>query len=158
MRVLKLSVVAIGLLALLLSVGLMAQDVKWFDMENCAFCKPVMDQPGLMDNMVWEHVTTVKPEYMDAYKKAMSGIDEVQKKLAAGETVPMCGMCQSMGALMAKGAKVQHIPTMVGSVTLMTSSDAAVVKEIQDWAKKTNDELAKMETSEKMEKEEGQEH
>lgn len=132
----------------------------WFDMENCAFCSNLLEDPKLLDNTVWEHheitdgivtVTTVKPEFLASYRKAAAAMDTVGKKIATGEQFPMCGMCQAMGSFFMKGARMEYVETSVGDVMLLTSSDSTVVAEIKAWAKRTNDEMAKMEAEHKHE-------
>ena len=68
------------LAALLAAVLAMAGEKPWFDMENCDFCKHLMTDPHLMENMNWEQyelsngllvVTTVKPEYVESFEMAM---------------------------------------------------------------------------------------
>ncbi len=154
-----------SLIMAMLVPNTLAGDKPWFDMENCAFCSKLLEDPGLLKNSVWEHheidngiisVTTVKPEYLPSYRKAEAAMNEVGKKIAAGEQVPMCGMCQAFGALFMKGARMEVVETSVGSVMLMTSSDSTVVTEIKAWGKRTNDEMAMMETGEEHEHEHGE--
>jgi hypothetical protein len=149
-----------ALIVLMLVPTAIAGEKPWFDMENCAFCSNLIEDPKLLDNMVWEHheisngivtVTTIKPEFLESYRKASAAMDAVGKRIAAGEQVPMCGMCQSMGSFFMKGAKMDYVETSVGDVMLLTSSDSTVVAEIKAWAKRTNDEMAKMEAEHKHE-------
>ena len=81
----------LGLMTVLLLAGIPAliSAGEWFDMENCEFCKGLMEDPQLLGNMTWEHhmisngmmtVTTVKPEFMASYKTAMEKMEIVSKK------------------------------------------------------------------------------
>ncbi len=125
----------------------------WFDLDNCGMCKPMSSEEGLMDHMGWEHhlisngwmtVTTVAPEYTEAFDRAHTGMGQVAEKMAQGEEVHLCGFCQSYMGLAMAGAKIEHVKTGAGYVGLVTSSDAALVAKIQAHAKRTMDEYQKM--------------
>lgn len=133
-----------------------AQDKPWFDMEKCAMCTNLSSQPGLLENLTWEHhmidnglmsVTVCPEEYKATYDKAMAGMKATMEKINAGEKLYLDGYCTTYGELMKAGAKVQTVETSVGSVTLMTSSDPKVIKKIHEFGQHTMDELAKMEES-----------
>ncbi|MFH1756240.1 MAG: hypothetical protein ABIA59_11130 [Candidatus Latescibacterota bacterium] len=135
-----------------------AQEAKWFDMENCGFCKALMTPPDMLEHATWEHhniangivsVTTVDKEYIGPWRAAEAKMEETGKKMEKGEQVGMCNACMGISSLMMKGAKWESVQTTHGSVAMMTSSDAEVVKEIQAWGKKTMDEMAKMEMEHK---------
>ena len=140
-----------------------AQDKPWFDMEKCAMCTTLSSQPGLLEHLGWEHykisnglmsVTTCPEEYKETYKKAQEAMMAVQEKMKAGEKVYLDGFCTTYGELMMAGAKREQIETPTGNIVLITSNDPKVIKKIQDFAQRTMDELAKMETS--MEEESGE--
>jgi hypothetical protein len=132
-------------------------EAKWFDMENCGFCKHLVTDKGLLDHCVWENhkiakgavtVTTVEKEYLPAFRAAMKEMEATGKKMEAGEMVPMCGMCQSMGMLMMKGVKWESVDTQVGNVMLMEADTPELVAEIHAFVDKTNAELAKWSAAE----------
>ena len=142
-----------GLLVMMALPAGAEEETPWFDMVNCEFCKHLMDNPALLDHTVWEHhnisngiinVTTVDPEYMDAYHNCTKAMQEAEAKMAKGEKVKMCGMCQAMGELMMSGAKVEHVPTERGHVMLITSDNPEMVAKIQAWGKRNQDEMEKM--------------
>ena len=127
----------------LLSAG---EDAPWMDMKNCSMCKNLYEQEGLMDHMTWEHhkissgmmsITTVAPEYREKYQHAMQGMQETGKRLMSGEKMELCHFCQTMGALMQSGARMENVHTNVGDVMLITSSDPKVVEKIHEHAQKT---------------------
>jgi hypothetical protein len=129
------------------------QEKPWFDLENCAMCKALLAQPGLMDHMTWDNqlintgmvsVCTVEPAYMDAYKKAGMQMEMVMKDLEAGKTMNLCGMCTSYGALMKAGAKTDEIMSGNTHVMTLTSTDPKVVDGIHTHAQRTIDEYKKM--------------
>jgi len=136
-----------------------AQDKSWFDMENCAFCKNLTAEPGLMDHITkWDHhnvkngsvsVTVVDEAYLPAYKKAMMGMEATAKKMQAGEKLPMCGMCEAYGAAMMKGAQSEEVQSGNIFVSLMYSNDPEVINEIHAMTDRTNDEMMKMEEMKK---------
>ena len=163
--------IIIGLAAVLLMAAAVVgeEEAAWFDMENCGFCKFLLEDPELLPNTTWEQhhiangfvsVTTVKDELMESYGKAMAQMDEVGKKMEAGEEVPMCNMCQSWGGLMAKGAKIESVKTAHGAVVLTTGDTPELIAEIQAFATRTSEEHAKMEAAMKAEMKghEGHEH
>ncbi len=126
---------------------------SWFDMDNCGMCKPMASEEGLMDHMDWEHylisngwmsVTTVAPEFMEAFERAHTGMGEIAVKMAQGEEVHLCGFCQSYMGLAMAGANVENVKTSSGYIGLVTSADPAVVAKIKDHAKRTMDEYQKM--------------
>ncbi|MBU1320606.1 MAG: hypothetical protein KKG33_06615 [candidate division Zixibacteria bacterium] len=156
------ALVALGL-ALLFAAAGVAEDAPWMDMQKCDMCRPLMEQPGLLEHTTWEHhnisngvisITTVDPAFMPQYEMARAKMGEVGKKFETGEKVELCQMCTAMGTCFAKGLKAEMVQTKHGDVHMMTSDDPAVVAEIQAWAKRTNDEMAKFEAAEetKMEK------
>jgi hypothetical protein len=151
-----LVIVAVVLVAA--STLTLAGDDKWFDMENCGFCKQLMDPPDMLEHATWEHhniangivsVATIDKKYIGPWRAAEAKMEEMGKKMEKGEQVPMCNACMAMGKLMMMGAKWESVTTTHGSVSLMTSDDPATVKEIQAWGKRTMDEMAKMEKMEK---------
>lgn len=154
MRKYVLLVAVILLLATAIWAG--EGDVAWFDFEHCAMCQPFMGQKGLMENMSMEflkqdqgfvEIVTVSPEFMEAYQTAAGQCKIVADRLAGGEDLPLCGMCQAFGGLMNEGATPQFLMSKNGSVTLLNADDPAVVAHIHDWTDRTTTEMAKMMTA-----------
>jgi len=128
-------------------------DAKWFDTENCAICKHMAGHAELMEKTTCEThmidngmlmVSCIPSEQratMDAVNKKM---EATIAQLMAGKQLPLCGFCTGYGALMAAGGKGQEIKTSFGSISLMTSDDPEVVKKIQSFAKRTDEEYKKM--------------
>jgi hypothetical protein len=151
-------------IAMLLIAGILvisglalAGDAPWFDMEHCSFCKNLLEDPELLHHMTWEQysisngiisITTVDEDYADSFEKANAKMAQAGEEMKQGKQMPMCNSCMTMGKIMMKGPKWEQVPTKHGEIWLMTSDDPAVVKEIQQWAKKNMAELAKMEASE----------
>jgi hypothetical protein len=134
----------------------------WFDMEGCAFCKNLVKDPHLMENMTWEHhdisngvvtITTVKPEFKKSYAEARTAMMDIGNKLETGQLtmdkVPMCGHCMAYGKLHMSGVKTDWVAGSQADVTVMTSDKPELVKEIKAFAQKNRDEMAKMEKAEK---------
>jgi len=131
---------------------------SWFDMENCAFCKNFIKDPGLLKNMTWENynisngivsLTTVSDDYKDSYKAAMVQMGEVEKQLQTGAKLQTCNMCREMGDIYIKGAKCDYVETKHGMVSIMTASDPVLVTRLQAWSKRNTEELAIWEQAEK---------
>jgi hypothetical protein len=143
----------ISLVVLVAASIAVAGDAPWFDMENCAMCKNLYKNPELVQNMLWEQygisngiisVTTVREEYIDDYRTAHADMKKVSEKLQKGEKLDMCASCNALGACMAKGVAQEYVETKTGDVWLITSDNAEVVAELQAWAKRNTEEMAKM--------------
>ena len=128
-------------------------DGPWFDMANCAMCKNLLTEKGLLENMTWENhliangalsFTSVTPEYKDAYQQMGKAMEAAGAKLMAGEQLPLCNFCQSYGALMMAGAKAEMVETAGGDIGLITSTDPELVKKIHAHTQRTIDEYNKM--------------
>ncbi len=147
------------LLAFGLSVGVIAgEDQKWFDMENCSFCKHLVKDPELLKNMTWEHhdipkgavaITTVAPEYKKTYLAAQQAMQDLGMRMQNGEVKPadvkMCGHCMHYGHLMASGATIDYVSGEAAEVTIIWSDTPETVEKIHDYAQRNREELAKWE-------------
>ncbi len=149
-------IMAVAFLALLGLAGIAFTDEPaWFDMDNCSFCQELTREPGLLDNMTWEHhnisngvitVTTVAPKFEEAYLKSQQAMEKVAAKLAAGEEgVTMCGHCKSYGELMMAGAKIEHVAASKADILLITSDNPDIVTKIHKYGDRNREEMAKME-------------
>ena len=167
----KVTLLAVLVLSVGLAVAAFAQEAAkeavetpWFDMENCAFCKHLMKDPKLLENMAWEHhdvssgllcITTVKPECQKSYQEAMGAMMDLGQKLDKGEVdikdIKMCGSCQHWGMLEEMGAKFEHVQGKGADIMLMTSDKPEVVKKIKEYGQRSREELAKMEEAKKAE-------
>jgi len=161
----KTTVLAILVLTVGLAVAAFAQEAAkeagetpWFDMENCAFCKNLLKDPKLLENMIWEHhdisngllsITTVKPEFKKSYDEAMQAMMDLGQKLEKGEVeikdLKLCGSCQHWGMLEQMGAKFEHIQGKTADITLITSDKPEVIAKIKEYGQRNREELAKME-------------
>jgi hypothetical protein len=132
-------------------------DVKWFDPENCEFCKHLTETPHLMENMKMEYrdvkngevsLTTVAPEYRDAYKTANEAMMALGADIESGKRNPMevkmCGCCQEYGRLLMAGANFEHVQCEGGDILLITSNDEAMIKQIHAYGERNRTEMAKM--------------
>lgn len=148
-RILVLTIIC--LCAALVFAG---EEGSWFDMENCSFCKPLMEEAGMLEKLGWDHynisggkmtVSTIPEEYAEKFQAARDKMNAVEEKLKAGEAVDMCNMCTAMGAFYQGGAKDEKIATKTGFVCMTTSDDPEVVSLIHAWVDRTNSEMTKME-------------
>jgi hypothetical protein len=149
-KTLKLAMIPILLLVASLAY---AGGENWFDMHNCEMCKPLTEEPDLLDHVTWEQhnisdgvvsVTTVDKEYLPAYRKAHGKMGEVISRMQKGEKVELCGMCTYMGSLVMKGVKQEAFDTRYGNVMILSSDNPSVVSDIQKWAAKNKEEMKKM--------------
>jgi len=140
------------MVVLLVGVASMAGEAAWFD-TNCDMCKNMYGAEGLMANMSWEQyelsngivsVTTVDPKYMDTYRTAHAKMGESVKRMQAGEQLALCGSCTYMGMCMMKGAAQDYVETKTGDIWIVTASSPELVAELQTWAKRNEEEKAKM--------------
>ncbi len=129
------------------------EESAWFDLDNCAFCKQMSNEEGLIESMSWEThliengaltIIVVPESKVEAFERAEKHMHEMGAKIEGGEKMHLCGFCQSYGMLMMSGAKVEKVDGDAARVTLMTSADSEVVKKIQTHAQKTIDEYNKM--------------
>lgn len=141
-----------GICLLAFTAFVVAGERPWMDMANCDFCKPWMES-GLMKEMTHDQYTTtsgcvtvctVPTAKIDTYRKNSAMMNVLGAKAAKGEKVNMCMSCETMGGLMARGAKMEEVPTKNGSIMLLTSTDAAVVADIHKWVKRNDEEMKKM--------------
>jgi len=126
----------------------------WFDMQNCAMCKSMTAEKGLLEHTTMDtyvtstgmvSVCTVDPAYKEAFARAGAKMMATMKDLESGKDVgPLCGFCTSYGELMKAGAKSDMFNTATGDVSVLSSTDPAVIAKIQAHAKRTQDEMAKM--------------
>jgi hypothetical protein len=158
MRTIVTGVLVLAVTVLLLAGTASGGDKPWFDMEKCELCKVFMEEPILMASMNWEEfevyngtvsVTTVKKEYLPAYrtahKKMMKNIDRLEQ----GDTLYLCGMCTEIGRLMELGAVYEYFETEQGSVSLFTAAGPEVIAAIKAMSVKGKEEWEKMEAMNK---------
>jgi len=135
--------------------GAMKTESGWFDMENCAFCKNLVEDPGLLSHSTWENynisngsmsIMTVDPAYAESMARAGKAMEELGTKMQTGQVDPtkveMCGHCQAFGMLIMSGARLETIEGKVASVTLITSDDPKLVARIQEMTDRDNKEMA----------------
>lgn len=163
MKGLKPAFLLVGLLAFVATAATAqekpAAEKPWFDMANCSFCKHLVKDTMLLENMTWNHydisngvmaVTTVKPEYKAAYLEAMKSMQQVGEDMAAGKVqVQMCGHCENYGKLMMSGANMEYVQTDVADIVLMTSDKPEIVEMIKKFGQRNREELAKWEAEAK---------
>ena len=126
----------------------------WFDMQNCAMCKAMTAEKGLLEHSSMDsyamatgmvNVCTVEPAYKEAFARAGAKMMVTMKDLEAGKDVgPLCGFCTSYGELMKAGAKSDMFTTATGDISTLTSTDPALIAKIQAHAKRSTEEMAKM--------------
>ena len=144
-----------AMLLLVCVVVVMAQEAEkpWFDGQNCAFCKEIASQPGLMEHMRHEYhnvgagiltVSYIDKEFQDEFKASQVGMQKVVADLQAGKQVPMCQHCEKIGYFMMKGVKMEGIHSADAEIVLYSSTDTTMVKELQEFGARTASELAKM--------------
>jgi hypothetical protein len=123
------------------------------DFHNCALCKPLMAEPNLMQNMKWDtkkiatgmvSITTVPPDFEQAYARAHSAMMANVAKLEAGTPMDLCPFCQGMNKLAAAGAKIENIDGAGAHVMVVSSQDPAVIQKIHEHVKWVEEAQAKM--------------
>jgi len=135
----------------------MVSESGWFDFENCAFCKSLTEDPDLLHHTTWENypikngamnIMTVEPAYAESMAKVDAHMAALGGKIQNGEVNPMslemCGRCKHFGMLMMGGVDMERVEGEAAIVTLMTSSDPAVTKKLQEMAERDTKEMALM--------------
>lgn len=139
-------------MALIIPLAIMAQDKPWFDMENCAFCKCLTEDPHLIKNMSWEYhditdgllsITTVAPEFKESYLKAQKAMEKIAMEMSSGKTgIATCGHCDYFGKLMVAGARFEMVESGVGYIMLITTDNPEVLKMIHEFGQRNREEHA----------------
>jgi hypothetical protein len=90
-------------------------------------------------------VCTVDPAYKEAFARAGAKMEATMKDMAAGKDVgPLCGFCTSYSELVKAGAKSEMFTIPNGDVSVLSSTDPALIAKIQTHAQRTQDEMKKM--------------
>jgi len=149
-----LTVALVSVVAAPLLASPTTTEKPWFDMQNCAMCKSMTAEKGLIEHSSFDtyatatglvSVCTVDPAYKEAFARAGAKMMATMKDLEAGKDVgPLCGFCTSYGELMKAGAKSDMFTTATGDISTLTSTDPALIAKIQAHAKRTSEEMAKM--------------
>lgn len=133
--------------------GAFAGEMAWYNPSKCALCMSMTKVPGLMEATNCEQlnisngivcVTSVEDGYLKGYRESHGKMMEAVARLEKGEQVDLCGSCTAFGAIMQKGVKQEYAATKRGDVWIVTSDAPAVATELQAWAKRNTDEMAKM--------------
>ncbi len=141
----KAIVLAILLLAVVVNAG---ENAPWVDMVNCPICKNVTAEEGLAQNMKWEHhltstgmmsIFTIKAEFQPQFDRAKAGMLEKIGKVLDGEKLEICGYCTSVTSLLKDGLKSENFVTHSGDVTLISSTDKAMIAKIHTHGQKIID-------------------
>ena len=151
------AVLAVAVPAVAGEGGHMKSESGWFDMENCAFCKNLLEDPGLLPHTTWENhaidggmmtILTVDPAYAESAAKASAAMEALGTKMATGQVDPAslttCGHCQEFGAIMMSGVGMEIIKGKAAEVSLFTSDDPALVERMHAMVKRDNEEMALM--------------
>jgi hypothetical protein len=124
-------------------------DKPWFDLENCAFCKNMSSQPGLMENMQCDTIkiengmlmiSIIPEEFKEAMAKANKGMEATVRQLESGKQLPLCGFCECFGNLMMRGTKLEKKQGEHSEVTMLTSNDPEIVQQIHAMADRVHQE------------------
>ena len=143
---------AIGLVSL---VAGWAYAGDWFDMQNCGICKCMGDHMDIMGDITWEthklpngvmSVSVIPDEHKATMKEAHDKMMGAVKRFEEGESMDLCGHCESYGELLGMGAQKHEIESSIGTITIMTSDDPEVVKKIHAHTDRSNEEYKKMMT------------
>tara|TARA_R110002049_G_scaffold2750_4_gene21989 strand:+ start:172619 stop:173104 length:486 start_codon:yes stop_codon:yes gene_type:complete len=143
--------VAITALLLTTAVADHHNEKPWLDMQNCEICKHMSKHMDVMQNVTWEthkiesgllSASVVPKEHRQMVDAIHKNMQASAKLFETGKDMQLCGFCNSHMALKKSGAKEQEINTDFGMVSLLTSDDPDVVKQIHDHAEKTIKEFA----------------
>ena len=146
----------------LVAVAIQAEEgTKWVDPQNCYFCKPLAETPGLMEHVGWENhkiksgmvsVTTYTPEWKEKYKAASAEMQKRWSTMDPKQTYQMCGMCQAWMKVPMDKVSWETVEFTGGELGITTTSDSAVVPQLHAICDKTcpaMDEMMKAEAAPK---------
>jgi hypothetical protein len=146
----RLTILTLFIAALALSFCYAADEGSWFDMQNCEYCKHLLEDPQLMNNMTWEHksisngmisIAKVQPAYLESYKKARAKMDAVSQRIMGGENVHICNMCKGMLSIQKAGANMNLVESDNVFIAVTTAENPEVVGMIHSWGERTNREM-----------------
>lgn len=112
----------------------------WFDYEQCDFCKAWGHQPGLIahtheevhnisDGIVW--FTSVDKAYRDKFTAAMAEEQRTMDDMQAGKSLTLCQYCNRISQFAQKGVRIETVEGSDAVITLYTSTDSALVSDLQ---------------------------
>ena len=145
---------AVVLALLIMTAGILGDDLAWFDWEKCETCKHLMSTPDLWKSMKVETVKmsngiamiyTVAPDKLDDYRTAHKEMRSVMEKALAGGEAKLCGRCQSMFELINGGATREYVDTSTGGLCLITAGDEKMQQKIWSFQEKNEEMIKKME-------------
>lgn len=116
----------------------------WFDLEKCSYCKTWAAQPGLCEHereeivnlsngIVW--ITYVEPAYRKQYGLMQAAEAKVSDDLSAGKPVTLCQPCSMLNNWAEKGVHMESVHASDAELTLLTSADTTLVRQLQDFGK-----------------------
>ena len=152
----------IGSILLLLAPTILAApaytETRWYDLENCAYCRNLTRDEHLLDHVTWEShlisdgaltVTVIDPAHEESYRRAMAAIAELDRKVKSGEVDPtsmkVCGRCQAYGQLVTSGVKTETVVGEQAEITLVTADDPELVARIHEFVKRNIAEMEQIE-------------
>ncbi len=151
---LRLPAAALALILGPVTVAAAGTSAGWFDWSSCEMCAPMAAEKGLMENTKWEShaiatgmlsAVTVAPSHEAAFLRAHDKCKALGERLLNGEKLKLCGSCAAMSHLMAEGAKLDMVDAGGSHLMLLTATDPALVGRIQEYEKKNQAEMAKLE-------------
>jgi hypothetical protein len=129
----------------------------WFDLENCAFCRHYLDDPGLLDHVRFEchkitagavMVTMVDPGWATVLDRATAAMEDLGSRMMDGSVDPlgvkMCGHCMTLGQLRVAGAKVEVVDGDRADIVIITADDPEMVAMIHEFADRNAREQAEL--------------
>jgi len=143
--------IALSFAVLVVAGAAVAGGQAWFD-PSCAMCENLMSDDALMKNMNWEQhnlasgmvaVTTVKPDYLSAYRTAHGNMNATAQRLMKGEQMELCGSCTALGKCMMMGAQQEYVETASGDIWIVTSDNPEVVADLHKWVERNQAEMKK---------------
>ncbi len=130
----------------------------WFDMEKCAFCKSLADEPGLMEHMNYEYhempngilsITIIDEGYHDAYMRVMDAMQKTAEEIGKTGKLPyMCGHCEAYGRFMMAGVEERYYQGDLADIHMMMSDDPEMVEALHEFAARAMKEMAALEEEE----------
>ena len=152
----RVSLTLLGCIVFAVAAVCAATLPDWFDYQGCDFCKQWGSDPGLIahtrdecrnisDGIVW--ITYVEREYAARFAKVQEAEERVNKELEAGKPLNLCQYCSRISSFGAKGVRIESVEGTDAFITLYTSKDTTIVRQLHEFGTQAIVEEAKANAS-----------
>ncbi len=121
----------------------MSSEQVWGGFDRCGICSDIVADEQLTKGLKTEtqlvdngmvSVTIVPEESKIPMRKAHEKMEAAIGRLQSGESMELCGFCQSMGELAQAGAIIQKYATDSTYIMVITAEDHDTIEKIRQHA------------------------